>query len=429
MHSRTSKDQRAAVLAKMKRTLSPFTNSQLMLTSFHSSDVQACERILGIAPEWQAVEPAAAALDLRGRVLLHAGPPITDRARMARPVFNSAVMAVLFEGWARNDEDAEALILSPDVCLEPAQDHHCVVPLADVLSPSMFVQRVADRANPAHVAFSPLNGGMQHITRTGQRSPEILQQLHWLHDELGPVLARAVCLPVPLIGIADLALHAGDDCHGRTANGTALLLEKLAPALGAGDAEQRCLNFLQASPSFFLNLWMAATKCMLRCAEGMPGASIVTAIGGNGIEFGVQLAGLPGRWFTAPSTPPLIPDATSHMRVCSLGAIGDSAVVDAFGLGAMALNHSPELAKALHPVFPPAAHELPGRLLMTMHPGFAHSKLQTILAARRAAELDTAPMISLGVLDKWGVEGRLGGGMYQPPARVFAKACAELEGL
>ncbi|WP_261007651.1 DUF1116 domain-containing protein, partial [Bordetella pertussis] len=40
------------------------------------------------------------------------------------------------------------------------------------------------------------------------------------------------------------------------------------------------------------------SKCMLSAAEGMAGSSLVTAMGGNGREAGIQLAALPGRWFS-----------------------------------------------------------------------------------------------------------------------------------
>ncbi len=68
-------------------------------------------------------------------------------------------MAVLFEHWAESEEEAEALILPSQLELRAAQDCHAVVPLADVLSPSIWVQVVGDRRGRDSVACSPLNVG------------------------------------------------------------------------------------------------------------------------------------------------------------------------------------------------------------------------------------------------------------------------------
>ena len=53
----------------------------------------------------------------------------------------------------------------------------------------------------------------------------------------------------------------------------------------------------------FLNLWMAATKTIMLAANGITGSSLITGMGGNGIRMGLQIAGLPGRWFTELASP------------------------------------------------------------------------------------------------------------------------------
>jgi hypothetical protein len=74
---------------------------------------------------------------------------------------------------------------------------------------------------------------------------------------------------------------------------------------------------------------------MMKLAEGVEGSSFITAAGGNGREVGIQVAGLPGHWFTVPAKPPVGTFDVDLPTDRAMGAIGDSAVVDAFGLGAM----------------------------------------------------------------------------------------------
>ena len=65
-------------------------------------------------------------------------------------------------------------------------------------------------------------------------------------------------------------------------------------------------------------------------------------MGGNGVEMGIQIAGLPGQWFTMPAQPPRGKFDLDIPMNRALGAIGDSAVVEGFGLGAMVVRLSPE---------------------------------------------------------------------------------------
>src|SRR5262245_63381907 len=79
---------------------------------------EALDRLCRARPAWTAVRPAREALDLQGCTLLHAGPPIAWD-RMCWPMRGAVKAAVLFEGWARTAEDAEALAASGDIAFAP----------------------------------------------------------------------------------------------------------------------------------------------------------------------------------------------------------------------------------------------------------------------------------------------------------------------
>ena len=146
-------------------------------------------------------------------------------------------------------------------------------------------------------------------------------------------ITLAGCL-LCLVPMAVTGLIGGDDCHGRTPVAGAALVDELV-FRSASPIDSRVLDFMRVSPSLFLNLWMAATKCMMIAASDVPDSAFVSAAGGNGRDVGIQVSGLPGRWFSVPASPPKGAFDVDVPEDRALGAIGDSAVVDAFGLGAM----------------------------------------------------------------------------------------------
>jgi hypothetical protein len=391
-----------------------------------SANAQALSLIGAVDPVFTGLALAREVIDLEGRYLLHAGPPISAE-NLPIAVLNSAAVAALFEGWADTARDARDLVRGGDIKLVPAQDHAAVVPLASVLSPSMRVQCVSDRHNGDLCAYSPINGGGGPALRLGLCTDAVLAHLEWLNGDFADWFSSAVGTGgIPLIPLADHGLEQGDDCHGRTGAATARLTEILMREPAGKSADDAIVSFLRDGPSFFLNLWMAATRCMLSAAIGVKESSVITAIGGNGIDFGLQIAARPGSWVTTPAS---VPDGvydTGYSAADGIGAIGDSAVVDTFGLGAMAVAFSPAQASALDPVLPAGVQRLPAMLLGAVHRGFVRVSPLYGLAAQRVVDKNVSPVIALGIIDRTGVNGRVGGGIYRPPVSLFADAMALL---
>ena len=394
--------------------------------ALHPADRLAFDRAQVAEPVWNRIETAADAIGLSEDVLLHAGPAFADPAEIPLPILNSACVAAVWEGLAKELETAEGMILAGDLRLLPAQDHHIVVPLAAVASASMPLHCVYDAHRGRIRAFSPINGGNGPAMRLGIRSVEAVEHLRWLNGEFAEVLLQGIAEGIPLVPLAARSLAEGDDCHGRTIAATRMLVEELR-LRGSGNWNDRVRAFLEGSPSLFLNLWMAATKCALAAAEGIDGSGLITAAGANGRMTGIQVSGLPGRWFTAEATPPRgrLSGATSDR---ALGAIGDSAVVDAFGLGAMALQLSPEQAKAFEGFLPDDAAWRGERLTIGSHLGFGSLDVKLGVSVRQSVRCGTAPMVGLGILDRLGQLGRIGGGVHLMPQGMLANAAEALNG-
>ncbi len=382
-----------------------------------TADREAFDAIARIDPVLCDCVPAADAMDFPDDTLLHAGPPFLPGRTVPPPVLNSAAATIVFEGWAADRREALAMLADRSIRLEAAQDHRCVVPLAAVLSPSQSVQVVRDAYDRVAPTFAAFNGGTGPCVRLGLPGPEVVEHLRWLNGPFADAVRLAMKQRIHLLPIADQALVAGDDCHGRTPAATRLLLDAMRV-----DEDSDAHRFIAASPSFFLNLWMAAVKGMLSAAEGVAGSSVVTALAGNGVDAGIQLAGRPGVWHRVPASPPVGALLPSFAGGVALPAIGDSAVVDAFGLGAMAFAHSPAQEEALGRFMPAPAAELAAALLYGPHPALPESGARFGLAARTVVDAGRQPVVALGLLDATGVHGRIGGGVWTVPADLFTTA-------
>ena len=393
------------------------------MTTLHPADKQGLDAVMRVRPLWQRTRKLADSVIIPESSLLHAGPPFETPQQVTRPIMNSACVAAVFEGLADDFDDAEKQILSGDITLRAAQDFNVVTPLAAVVSESMWVHEIVDWNNVSLRAFAPLNGGSGAAMRLGLCNQSVLDHIRWLNSECADALIDVLEEPIDLIDIAVVALEEGDDCHGRTPVGTRELISWMLPAI---EKHTSTYKFLLESPSFFLNLWMAACKCMLTAAVNIEGCSVITAAGANGSETGIQIGGHPGYWYSASANPPR-GDIGEHPMSRALGAIGDSAIVDICGFGAMAMNHSPAQREALGAYLPTNGLELPAELLVREHPAFSDLRLRTGLCARVACEQNSAPIISLGILDKHGEAGRLGGGIFDMPTESFSKRAGFVE--
>src|SRR5256885_16981940 len=77
-------------------------------------------------------------------LLLHAGPPI-EWERMSGPLRGAVIGALIFEGHAKTEADAEAIVRAGEVRFEPNHHHAAVGPMAGVISPSMAVYIIENR--------------------------------------------------------------------------------------------------------------------------------------------------------------------------------------------------------------------------------------------------------------------------------------------
>jgi hypothetical protein len=215
------------------------------------------------------------------------------------------------------------------------------------------------------------------------------------------------------------ALRAGDDCHARTLAGSALIGEHLLRNL-APDEDPAATAFVQSAAAFALNLWMGACSLWLRAAEGTPGCTWVSRVGGNGSTFGIQLSGVPNQWNLVPAPVPLGSLGAAYAGPGAIGALGDSAVVDFLGFGGQAIGHAPAVRESVRNDLPADAADRPS-LLLAPAPVIAELT-GSVVDAARCVRAGRGPLVLIGMIDAAGEAGRLGGGVVDVTVAIFREA-------
>ena len=380
--------------------------------------VSALERVCRVRPQWAAVRSAREAFGLDGRALLHAGPACLDWNLLPPPMRNAAVLSCLHEKWAADEAEAKSLLAAGAVRLSPSHTRSVATPLAAMVSPSTTVAEIRDGSR-AYYGFLGTGGGAQQ--RFGARDSAILERLQFREKVLAEGFAELLSEPVDLLALARAALREGDDLHNRLSSATSLLGALLATRKATSGLAQAALRTVVEAPLYFLNLWMPACQLMLLAAEGEPGSSLVTRLCANGRELGIQVAGRPGQWFTAPAPPVQGPFMKGAPAAAAFPpATGDSGVIDAFGLGGQGLRHAPSLVAAFSPWLRSDDDARARSILAGEHPIL---EVPIGLDAAAVARSGCSPLLSTGMVDPDG-RGLLGRGLCAVPAALFARAAA-----
>ena len=356
----------------------------------------------------------------------HAGPPI-EPERMCPPMRAALGSALWLEGVAGTPAEALQLVEDGQIPLTTNHDAGGVGPMAGVVNASMPVWVARDEAT-GKVAWCPLNEGSGAVLRYGADGPEVLERLVWMRDVLAPELRTALAAaPLDLFELHVQAIALGDEAHHRTEQGTALTLE----ALGIEHPEVRA--FIAGNGQFFLNLAMVFAKLALDCAADVPGSPVLTAIARNGVEVGIRVSGLGDRWFVGPAALPAPAKLFEGYTPADMNPdLGDSAIVETYGLGALAVAASPLSAPSVG-LDPRAIDEIDTEL-RAIAAGespdirFPDGRAAILgVDARKVVATRIAPPVHTGIAHKQPGIGQIGGGITHPPLAAFDLAVQALD--
>jgi hypothetical protein len=369
---------------------------------------------------------------MREDLLLHAGPPITW-ARASGPMRGAITGALIFEGKAKNEAEAQALVESSQINLEPCHHHQAVGPMAGVTCPSMSVYILENKTH-GNRSYSNLNEGYGKVLRYGAYSQEVLDKLRWMETVMAPVLAKAVEASggIDIRTLLAEALHMGDEGHNRNKAGSLLYTTRLAPFIAKvtdSNTASDVLRFLGDNALSVLNPVMAACKVMADAAHGVEGSTIVSTMARNGTDFGIRVSGLGDRWFTAPVATPkglYFPGFTAED---ASGDIGDSTITETAGIGGFAMASAPAIVTFVSGTPKDALNATLEmyEICFAEHKYFTMPPLDfrgtpTGIDIRKVVEKGIAPRVNTGIAHKNAGVGQVGAGLVRPPMAMFEEA-------
>ncbi|MGH7392809.1 MAG: DUF1116 domain-containing protein [Candidatus Rokuibacteriota bacterium] len=384
--------------------------------------------------------PAWEALGLPPRTVLHAGPPIAWEHTCA-PLRAAVLCAIRYEGWAANDDAAAALVSRGEITLAPCHHWGAVGPMTGIVTASMPVFVVENRVfgNRAHAT---INEGLGKVLRFGANDPSVVARLAWLATEAGPLLGAALrgSGGIDLRTLMAQALRMGDEMHQRNVAASSLLARALMPHLaragGKHGAVARLAEFIAGNDQFFLNVAMAAGKALADPAAGVAGSTLVTAMARNGTDFGIRVAALGERWFTAPVEMPAGLYFPGFSAEDANPDMGDSAIVETVGLGGGAMAASPAVARFVGAGGMAEARAATDEIREICAGDHPHFRIATLdergapvgIDVRRVVETGITPLINTGIAGRTAGTGQIGAGVARAPLGCFTRALDALAG-
>lgn len=369
------------------------------------------------------------------KTLLHAGPPI-EWSEMTGPMQGSCIGAALFERWATNEEEARRLLESGEIRFMPCHHVQAVGPMGGITSANMPVFVVENRLT-GNRAYCTLNEGIGKVLRFGAYSQEVIDRLDWIKDVLGPTIAKALQLTEEGINLNVLiarSITMGDEFHQRNIAASSNFLKEIAPLIIQTDIPEdqkyEVIKFLADTDQFFLNIMMATGKAIVDGARSETKGTVVTTMTRNGVNFGIRIAETEDEWHIAPVNTPKGLYFTGFTEADGNPDIGDSAITETVGVGAMAMVAAPGVTRFVGAGGFEDALETSNEMAKIC---LGHNSTFSIptwdfqgtclgIDIRKVVETGITPVINTGIAHKEAGVGQVGAGTVRAPLGCFENA-------
>jgi hypothetical protein len=391
--------------------------------------------IIDADPWWIDIQPAGECIDgLTDHMILHSGPPI-DYEDMVMLHRRGMVSAMLFEGWAKDEQEAVRRIRAGEIRIESALDHNTVGAGTGIITKSVAMNVIEDRRTGKRACTFPAEGPYQGgFCGWGLYNEGIAENLRYMREDLFPLvremLKRRGGLSIKPI-LAE-SMQMGDENHTRQTAADLLFDKQILPDLFKLDAPKedilKVVRYIVETPRFFHCYGQGASRAALLAAEGTEYSTMVTAVCGNGVEFGIKVAGLPGRWFNAPA--PMMQGRYTSSKFTQkdqLPWLGDSCVVECAGMGGFAAAASPITCSLRGMTFEQSVAQTREmeRISISKNPSYPIPNLDfdflpVGIDIRLVLKTGIGPAIHGGMFSHEG--GLIGAGMARVPMECFEKA-------
>jgi Protein of unknown function (DUF1116) len=365
--------------------------------------------------------------------ILTSGPPMAwqDYTGGQR---EAIIGGALFEGLARDREDAIAKLDAGEIVVGGCHDFGCVGSLAGIYTASMPAFVVENRAFGNVACCNIYEGSNPRRLNYGVYDDGVRERLLLVQNEIVPVIAEALRQTdgIPLKPIIKRALGMGDELHSRNTAAALLFLRELVPnllALASSGSERivRAVKAMTDDHYFFLRLSMAAAKATADAARNIERSSVVTALAFNCRGFALRVSGLGDTWFKGPhaSVEARLFEGHTEDEITWMG--GESIIAETIGLGGFAQASAPSLQsyqggsyetmlarnKELYAI---TVGENPDYLI----PALGFRGTPTGIDIFKVIDQKVLPVLDIGIAGRNG--GQIGAGVVRPPLACFETA-------
>lgn len=365
--------------------------------------------------------------------ILTSGPPMAwqDYTGGQR---EAIIGGALFEGLAKDREDAIAKLDAGEIVVGGCHDFGCVGSLAGIYTASMPAFVVENRAFGNVACCNIYEGSNPRRLNYGVYDDGVRERLLLVQNEIVPVIAEALRQTdgIPLKPIIKRALGMGDELHSRNTAAALLFLRELVPnllALASSGSERivRAVKAMTDDHYFFLRLSMAAAKATADAARNIERSSVVTALAFNCRGFALRVSGLGDTWFKGPhaSVEARLFEGHTEDEITWMG--GESIIAETIGLGGFAQASAPSLQsyqggsyetmlarnKELYAI---TVGENPDYLI----PALGFRGTPTGIDIFKVIDQKVLPVLDIGIAGRNG--GQIGAGVVRPPLACFETA-------
>ena len=410
--------------------------NEALLKKIQQANALVISRMQQADPYWVGMACAKDCIpDFKEGTLLHSGPEIAweDMCETQR---QGGVNGALYEGYAKTEEEARRMLAAGEIAFHAGNDYHVVVPGSGIATPTMVVNIVEDNNTGVRGYCAPFEGPNRGgLAGWGVYNPAIRDHLNNMRDHLGPAFNRVLEKSggIGLRRMIQRGVEMGDELHSRQDACGLMLTNELMKLLYDSDLEKglkdQCVALLYGTVRFFHPLGMASAMATLEGVRNIPYSTVVTAMMGNGVTYGVKIAGLGNEWFTAPS--PRLEGSFVAADIDEndvLPWIGDSCMLEATGLGGSAAAAAPAVMRAQEKGWADGVNRTQEIQQITLgaHPAYLIPALDYEGAPlgidfRKVLRTGIQPVIHGGMISRSG--RRLGAGVAHVPLACFEKAC------
>ena len=398
---------------------------------------KAVEGMMESEPVWVDLAPASKKMGLRGKTLLHAGPPLRWEDASG-PMKGAIVGAAIYEGWAESEKQAARLAAEGEIGLDCDHHHNAAGPMAGVISPSMPVYELEDRKT-GNKTYSNMNEGIGKVLRYGAYSKEVLDRLRWMSDTAAPVLqatAKGMLKAGGGLALKPLiaqALTMGADCHNRYVATTSLFAKQAAPFMVKTGFDPKTLaevsKFIDRNNFTMLNMGMAAAKAMTLAGHNVRYSTIVTVMSRNGTTAGIWVSSLGNRWFVAEAPIPKGLWFPGFTEADANPDLGDSSITETAGFGGFAMAAAPAIVSWVGGSVQ-GALDVTERMYEITQARHRHFLIPFLdfrgtpvgIDVRKVLKTGVTPMINTGIAHRNAGVGQVGAGTVSFPLQVFKNA-------